>query len=75
MFRVCLRQVTNQVHEWLLDPTAYDLAKHAQALVGSIITGLRIAPPRKRTASPTKAPAAPVKLASARQTAREKIAA
>lgn len=56
------------MHEWLLDPTAYDLEKHAEALVGTIITGLRIAPPRKRTAAPTKA-------ASARQTAREKIVA
>ena len=57
------------MHEWLLDPTAYDLAKHADALVGTIVTGLRIAPPRKRSAA-----AAAAKPASARQTAREKIA-
>ena len=56
------------MHEWLLDPAAYDLEKHAEALVGTIITGLRIAPPRKRGAAKAK----PV---FARQTAREKIAA
>ena len=63
------------MHEWLLDPTAYDLEKHADALVGTIITGLRIAPPRKRGASPAKAPLSAAKPTSARQTAREKIAA
>ncbi len=56
------------MHEWLLDPTAYDLEKHAEALVGTIITGLRIAPPRKRSNASAKP-------TSARQTAREKIAA
>lgn len=63
------------MHEWLLDPTAYDLAKHADALVGTIIAGLRIAPPRKRTTVPAKAPASAPKPTSARQSAREKIVA
>jgi TetR/AcrR family acrAB operon transcriptional repressor len=34
------------MHEWLLNPEAYDLGRHAQALVDTMIAGLRIAPPR-----------------------------
>jgi len=40
------------MHEWLLDPGVYDLAKYAEALVDTLITGLRIAPPRKAVAPP-----------------------
>ncbi len=63
------------MHEWLLDPTAHDLEQHANALVGTIITGLSIAPPRKRPASRAQAPASAANPASARQTTRDKIAA
>ena len=63
------------MHEWLLNPNAYDLAKHADALVGTIIAGLRVAPPRKRSAAPAKAAASAGKPTSARQSAREKITA
>jgi TetR/AcrR family acrAB operon transcriptional repressor len=35
------------MHEWLLNPSAYDLGQHAQALVETLIAGLRFAPPRK----------------------------
>jgi TetR/AcrR family acrAB operon transcriptional repressor len=38
------------MHEWLLDPAAYDLAKHAGPLVDTLLAGLRVAPPRIRTA-------------------------
>jgi TetR/AcrR family transcriptional regulator, acrAB operon repressor len=56
------------MHEWLLNPAAYDLAKHADALVGTIIAGLRVAPPRKRVATSAK-------LALDKANAREKIPA
>ncbi|HOB01927.1 MAG TPA: TetR family transcriptional regulator [Casimicrobium huifangae] len=36
------------MHEWLLDPGAYDLAAHAEALVDTLLAGLRAAPPRIR---------------------------
>lgn len=36
------------MHEWLLDPKAYDLAKHAESLVDTLLAGLRVAPPRKQ---------------------------
>ena len=55
------------MHEWLLDPSAYDLAQHAESLVETIITGLRVAPPRR--------PAATVRTPTAARTRREKIAA
>lgn len=35
------------MHEWLLDPGAYDLGRHAEAFVDTMLTGLRVAPPRK----------------------------
>jgi TetR/AcrR family transcriptional regulator, acrAB operon repressor len=57
------------MHEWLLDPTAYDLAKHADALVATLLAGMRVAPPRRRVASHARPPA------SVRRPAREKIAA
>jgi TetR/AcrR family transcriptional regulator, acrAB operon repressor len=63
------------MHEWLLDPTAYDLAKHADVLVATLLAGMRVAPPRKRVivlakpqhALPTRRPRAP--------SGRDKIAA
>ncbi|MGE5170882.1 MAG: TetR family transcriptional regulator [Rudaea sp.] len=33
------------MHEWLLDPSAFDLAAVAPALVDSMLAGLRVAPP------------------------------
>ena len=63
------------MHEWLLDPTAYDLEKHAEALVGIIIAGLRISPPRKRSQSSAKAVNPPAKVILASQRAHEKITA
>jgi TetR/AcrR family transcriptional regulator, acrAB operon repressor len=42
------------MHEWLLTPKAYDLGKHADVLVATLIAGLRVAPPRKRGAPATK---------------------
>jgi hypothetical protein len=60
------------MHEWLLDPAAYDLAAHAESLVDTVITGLRIAPPRQRVAAlASNATSA----GSARRAGREKIAA
>ncbi len=59
------------MHEWLLNPAAYDLAKHADPLVGTLIAGLRVAPPRKRST----VPASPIKLVSIKHSARGKIAA
>ena len=63
------------MHKWLLEPSAYDLKKHADALVGTMIAGLRIAPPRKRGTAQAKAAAPAGKSISAPQTSREKIAA
>jgi len=55
------------MHEWVLDPAAYDLATAAPALVDMFIAGLRVNPPRKAvrpaecmasaTAAPLPAPA------------------
>lgn len=44
------------MHEWLLAPEAYDLAKHAEPLVDVLLAGLRIAPPRKRVRQPANGP-------------------
>ena len=46
------------MHEWLLAPESYDLAKHAEPLVDLLLAGLRVAPPRKRMRQATKAPSA-----------------
>lgn len=35
------------MHEWVLDPSAYDLATAAPALVDMFIAGLRTSPPRR----------------------------
>ena len=34
------------MHEWLLDPSAFDLAALAPALIDAMLAGLRVAPPR-----------------------------
>jgi|SRR5882672_2597154 len=34
------------MHEWVLDPSAYDLAGVAPALIDTFLAGLRVAPPR-----------------------------
>jgi TetR/AcrR family acrAB operon transcriptional repressor len=34
------------MHEWVLDPTAYDLAAAAPSLIDALLAGLRAAPPR-----------------------------
>ena len=56
--------MTGLMHEWLLDPSAYDLAKHAESFVQTLIAGLRVAPPRKRVTTKTSV---------AGRTQREKI--
>jgi TetR/AcrR family transcriptional regulator, acrAB operon repressor len=57
------------MHEWLLDTSAYDLAKHAEAFVDTLLAGLRISPPRKVLR------AAPIRAATNTASKREKIAA
>jgi len=37
------------VHEWLLDPKAYDLAAHAEMMIDAVLFGLVNRPPRKKT--------------------------
>ncbi len=44
------------MHEWLLAPESYDLAKQAAPLVDVLFAGLRVAPPRKRARQATKVP-------------------
>jgi TetR/AcrR family acrAB operon transcriptional repressor len=34
------------MHEWLLDPSAFDLAAVAPALIDAMLAGLRVSPPR-----------------------------
>lgn len=58
------------MHEWLLDPAAYDLAGHAEALVETIIAGLRVAPPRKHVV----AAVAPVVASAAKVTTTPAVA-
>ena len=45
------------MHEWLLAPQSYDLARQAEPLVDVLLAGLRVAPPRKRVRPKTKLPA------------------
>jgi len=40
------------MHEWVLDPTAYDLAAAAPAMIDTMLAGLRVAPPRNASALP-----------------------
>ncbi|MET0917162.1 MAG: TetR family transcriptional regulator [Burkholderiales bacterium] len=35
------------MREWVLDPTAFDLAHAAPALIDTLLAGLRVAPPRR----------------------------
>ncbi len=44
------------MHEWLLAPEAYNLAKHAGPLVDVLLAGLRVAPPRRRMRAAPKSP-------------------
>jgi TetR/AcrR family acrAB operon transcriptional repressor len=37
------------VHEWLIDPSAYDLAAHAESMIDAVLFGLVNRPPRKKT--------------------------
>jgi TetR/AcrR family acrAB operon transcriptional repressor len=37
------------MHEWVLDPRAYDLATAAAPLIDAMLAGLRVAPPRLST--------------------------
>jgi len=40
------------MHEWVLDPTAYDLAAAAPSLVDVFLAGLRVNPPRVASGKP-----------------------
>jgi len=51
------------MHEWVLDPSAYDLAKAAPAFVDMFIAGLRTHPPRKAGRAATRPIAAAQKSA------------
>ena len=42
--------VTGIMHEWTLDPSAYDLAVRAAALVDAFVAGLAACPPRRAAA-------------------------
>jgi TetR/AcrR family acrAB operon transcriptional repressor len=37
------------IHEWLIDPSAYDLAAHAEMMIDAVLFGLLNKPPRKKT--------------------------
>jgi TetR/AcrR family transcriptional regulator, acrAB operon repressor len=39
------------IHEWLIDPTAYDLERHAQMMMDIFLTGLVARPPLKTPAA------------------------
>ena len=42
------------MHEWTLEPGAYDLRAHAGALVDTFIAGLVARPPTRRAAAAAK---------------------
>ncbi len=42
--------VIGLMHEWVIDPTAYDLARAAPSIIDLLLEGLRTHPPRKRGA-------------------------
>jgi TetR/AcrR family transcriptional regulator, acrAB operon repressor len=46
--------IVGLMHEWLLAPETYDLAKHAEPFIQIMIAGLRASPPRKRVAARTR---------------------
>ncbi len=48
------------MHEWVLDPGAYDLHAAAPALIDMFFAGLHSAPPREPTAAAVRAGAAPI---------------
>ena len=43
------------MHEWVLDPSAYDLAAVAPALIDMFLAGLRVCPPRVARTAPAPA--------------------
>jgi len=45
------------MHEWVLDPAAYDLRAAAPALIDMFLAGLRANPPRKPARAPSGKPA------------------
>jgi TetR/AcrR family transcriptional regulator, acrAB operon repressor len=45
------------MHEWVLDPAAYDLRAAAPALIDMFLAGLRTNPPRKSARAPSGKPA------------------
>lgn len=49
------------MHEWVLDPSAYDLANAAPGFIDMFIAGLRTNPPRRRMRAATRAPSEPRK--------------
>lgn len=42
------------MHEWVLDPQAFDLGQAAAALIDALLAGLRAAPPRLAAAAPRR---------------------
>jgi TetR/AcrR family acrAB operon transcriptional repressor len=40
------------MHEWVLDPAAYDLHSAAPALIDTYLAGLRHQPPRRASPAP-----------------------
>jgi TetR/AcrR family acrAB operon transcriptional repressor len=44
--------VVGIMHEWVLDPSAYDLASAAPALIDAFLAGLATRPPRTARAMP-----------------------
>ena len=44
--------VIGLMHEWVLDPSDYDLAQAAPAMIDTFVAGLRAQPPRNAVATP-----------------------
>jgi TetR/AcrR family acrAB operon transcriptional repressor len=44
--------VIGLMHEWVLDPSDYDLAAAAPAMIDAFVAGLRAQPPRKALVQP-----------------------
>jgi TetR/AcrR family acrAB operon transcriptional repressor len=47
--------VIGLMHEWVLDPAAYDLASAAPGMIDAFVAGLRAQPPRTTSVVPAKA--------------------
>ncbi|MFO1413693.1 MAG: TetR family transcriptional regulator [Burkholderiales bacterium] len=47
------------MHEWVLDPSSYDLAAAAPALIDMQLAGLKVNPPRRVGKQPARPPAVP----------------